>query len=72
MKWRAFAVLGELSQEDLMWGTFNSIDEALLEIDFDLAACLQRSVCWHVKNSIINVEEKRAGKIDTFVAGFVK
>lgn len=64
--------LGEIQHDDFVWDTFNKIDKALLQIDFDVRACTQRSICWHVKNSLINIEENRARKIDTFVAGFIK
>ena len=57
---------------DYLWDTFNQIDKALIEIDFDIRACTQRSICWHVKNSLMNVQENRAEKIDKFINGFVK
>lgn len=66
-----FLTQGNL-QHEWVYDMFNRIDRALLEIDFDVTACTQRAICWHVKNSIMNVEEKKGGKIDKFVAGFVK
>lgn len=59
-------------EEFLVWDTFRSIDRALMEIDFDVRACSQRSICWHVKNSLMNIQENRAGKTDKFITGFIK
>lgn len=55
-----------------MWNILNNIDESLLEIDFDIYGCAQRFVCWQVKNSVINVNEKRGSNIDKFIYGITK
>lgn len=62
----------EIRHEDIVWDTFSNIDNALKEIDFDIWECSQRSICWHVKNSLMNVQENHAGKTDKFITGFVK
>lgn len=62
----------DADQDDLIWEMFGNIDKALLDINFDLTACAQRSICWHVKNSCLNVQEKRARQMDTFISGFIK
>lgn len=62
----------DVHHEDFILGILNNIDEALLEIDFDITACAQRSICWHVKNSLLNVQENKARKIDKFIAGMTK
>jgi len=49
----------------------NNIDDSLMEIDFDILGCTQRSVCWHIKNSLMNVKEEKARSIDRFVAGIM-
>lgn len=58
--------------EDFLWNIFENIDESLLEIDFDIYNCAQRFVCWQVKNSLLNVNEKRANNFDKFIAGIIK
>lgn len=60
----------DLRNDEIFWDLLDNVDHALLEIDFDVIACTARSICWHVKNSFINVQENRAGKIDKFIAGF--
>lgn len=62
--------IGDVRNDEFFWDLLNNIDHALLEIDFDIMACGARSVCWHVKNSVMNVQENRARKIDKFIAGF--
>ncbi|CAG9807697.1 unnamed protein product [Chironomus riparius] len=57
--------------EAFVWNILNNIDEALLEIDVDVTECAQRFVCWHVKNSLLNMQENRANNIDKFIIGFV-
>jgi hypothetical protein len=64
--------LNKSGHEDFMWNILNSIDEALLEIDFDISECAQRYVCWHVKNSLINMHENRANNIDKVIVGLIK
>lgn len=63
---------GELHHHSYVWDTFSEIDEALMQIDFDVKSCIQRQICWHVKNSMMNVEENHARKIDKFITGFIK
>jgi hypothetical protein len=58
--------------EAFVWNILNNIDEALLEIDVDVTECAQRFVCWHVKNSLLNMQENRANNVDKFIIGFVK
>lgn len=58
--------------EDFMWNILNNIDESLLEIDFDVYDCAQRFVCWQVKNSLLNVHEKQANKVDKFIVSIIK
>lgn len=58
---------GEVPSEEYIWDVFAKIENALLEIDFDVRACSQRAICWHVKNSLLNIHENRAGKIDRFI-----
>lgn len=63
-------VIGDIHDET--WEMFSKINQALLQIDFDMVACTQRSVCWHVKNSLLNIQENRSRKVDKFIEGFVK
>lgn len=63
---------GEIHHESYIWDTFHDIDDALMQIDFDVKTCIQRQICLNVKNSMMNVEENRARKIDKFVTGFIK
>lgn len=65
-------IIGDVHEEDFVWEIFNKIDNALLQIDFDVTACAQRSICWHVKNSLLNIKENRSRKVDKFIEGFVK
>lgn len=58
--------------EAFVWNILNGIDEALLEIDVDITQCAQRFVCWHVKNSLLNMQENRANNVDKFIIGIVK
>lgn len=60
----------DIHNDEFVWDTFSKIDRALMEIDFDVRACSQRSICWHVNNSLMNLQENRAGKLDKFIAGF--
>lgn len=61
---------GDIRHDELFWDLLNNVDNALLEIDFDIMACTARSICWHVKNSFINIQENRGRKIDKFIVGF--
>jgi hypothetical protein len=61
---------GDLQNEEFFWDILDNVDNALLEIDFDVMACTARSICWQVKNSLINIQENRARKIDKIIAGF--
>jgi hypothetical protein len=66
------AIDNKVEHDDFMWNILSSIDEALLEIDFDISECAQRFVCWHVKNSLLNMQENRANNIDKFLVSFIK
>jgi hypothetical protein len=62
----------DIHSEDFAWEIFNNIDSALLDIDFDVMSCIQRSVCWHVNESLMNIQDNRAGKLDKFISGFIQ
>lgn len=64
--------LNKSGHEDFMWNILSNIDESLLEIDFDIYDCAQRFVCWQVKNSLLNVHERRANNVDKFIVGIIK
>lgn len=52
-----------------MWDALDNIDKALLKFDFDTTACTQRTICWYVKNSYTNVQEKKATQMDKIISG---
>jgi hypothetical protein len=54
------------------WELLINVDKALNQIDFDVMACMQRSICWHVNESLMNVQDNQAGKLDKFISGFIK
>jgi hypothetical protein len=64
--------IGENSEENFIFHLMDNIDDSLKGIGFDSSSCLARSICWHVKNSNLNVLEKKAKKIDIFIDGFSK
>lgn len=45
------------------------MNNALLKYDLDFKACSQRVICWHVKESLVNVEENKASKFDHIING---
>lgn len=51
------------------WRILDQIDRALLKYDFDTTACTQRAICWHVKDSLANVQEKKASNVDHIISG---
>lgn len=58
--------------EAFVWNILSNIDDALLEIDIDVSECAQRFVCWHVKNSLFNMQENRANNVDKFIIGIAE
>lgn len=49
------------------WSILEEIDKALLKYDFDTTACTQRVICWYVKESVANINEKRATSMDHII-----
>lgn len=54
------------------WKIMDQIDGALLKYDLDLKACSQRAICWHVKDSLANVEDNKASSIDHIINGLTR
>ncbi|KAG5669730.1 hypothetical protein PVAND_000025 [Polypedilum vanderplanki] len=63
--------INKIGHEDFMMTTLSNIDDALLQIDFDIYECAQRYVCCHVKNSLMNIEENRATNIDRVIVNII-
>lgn len=57
------------SIDNQWWRIIDQIDRALLKYDFDTTACTQRAICWKVKDSLANVNEKKASNIDHIISG---
>lgn len=58
--------------ENSWWKILDQIDKALLKYDFDTTACTQRVICWHVKDSLANIEENKASTIDHVISGLTR
>lgn len=56
-------------EESSWWRIIDQIDKALLKYGFDTTACTQRTICWHVKNSLANIEESKASTVDHVFSG---
>lgn len=54
------------------WRVLDEIDKALLKYDFDTTACTQRAICWHVKESLANVQERNASSFDHVISGLTR
>lgn len=67
-------VNGADNSEDSTWwhGAIDQIDKALLKYDFDTTVCAQRAICWHVKESLANVEEGKASSFDHVISGLTR
>ncbi|KAJ3649556.1 hypothetical protein Zmor_021292 [Zophobas morio] len=59
--------LGEESQHWLEY--LNVIDQLLTENDIDTTSCMQRMVCWAVRNSAQNVVMGRSSSSDKIIDG---
>lgn len=54
------------------WRILDQIDKALLKYGVDTTACTQRVICWHVKDSLANVNEKKASNFDHVISGLAR
>ena len=50
----------------------DQIDRALLKYDFDTTACTQQTICWKVKDSLANLNEKKASNVDHIISGLAR
>lgn len=50
----------------------DQIDKGLQKFDIDSTACSQRIICWHVKDSLANVSDKKATEFDFILNGLAK
>ncbi|XP_044264732.1 uncharacterized protein LOC123011392 [Tribolium madens] len=51
------------------WGYLELLDRSLSENGFDSTSCLQRVVCWAVKNSAQNVKQGHSSSSDKIIDG---
>jgi hypothetical protein len=54
------------------WRVLDQIDKALQKYGVDTTACTQRVICWHVKDSLSNIQEKKASNVDHVISGLAK
>uniref|UniRef100_A0A182VX61 Transmembrane protein n=1 Tax=Anopheles minimus TaxID=112268 RepID=A0A182VX61_9DIPT len=55
--------------DNLLWTLLGSLDRTMEGYDIDTVACIQRTVCWYVKEATIAVAESKATSVDTIVEG---
>lgn len=60
------------SVDSQLWKIIDQIDRALLKYDFDTTACTQRAICWKVKDSLANINEKKDSNIDHIISGLAR
>lgn len=58
--------------ESQWWKILDQIDRTLLKYDFDTTACSQRAICWYVKESMANVQDRKASNFDHIVNGLTR
>uniref|UniRef100_A0A182YKH6 Uncharacterized protein n=1 Tax=Anopheles stephensi TaxID=30069 RepID=A0A182YKH6_ANOST len=55
--------------DNLLWTLLGSLDRTMEGYDIDTMACIQRTVCWYVKEATIAVAENKATTVETIVEG---
>jgi hypothetical protein len=61
-----------IDQDSKLWYVMDQIDKGLQKFDIDSTACSQRIICWHVKDSLANVSDKKATEFDYILNGLAK
>jgi hypothetical protein len=62
--------LGYRSEDGQNWWDYLSLlDQVLTESDVDTTSCMQRMICWAVKNSAQNVMEGQSSSSDKIIDG---
>lgn len=52
-----------------MWRYLTILDNALMDINVDTTSCMQRTLCWTVKNSSRNVGNGNGSSMDKIIDG---
>lgn len=55
--------------EYTVWDALNKMNLELMKNDIDTLACTQQILCWHIKESIANIEDGKATYVDKIING---
>ncbi|XP_050087813.1 uncharacterized protein LOC126572500 [Anopheles aquasalis] len=58
-----------VEEEHFVWTLLGSLDRTMEQYDIDTVACVQRIVCWYVREATVAVAEGRASKLELAVEG---